>query len=1332
MKNKKIIFFFFCVIFFMSFGAWQFVRSDYVSSQINSRLNTLLGMHGYHVLIKSVLPTLPFGTVAKNIKIRYESSGDIFEVNISKVDFNFDFLSFFTRNIKIKNISVEGVLIRNLSLNRKDKVSLFTRQKLNATYLYLELKRSLGILPFRISSLDGIDLSYQDGDVKYIIPEFKLKNIDKRFNFKLSLENYSNTVNDYFDGVKLEGNLTRNIISLSKSSINWGLNKFSAVGTLANIDNLKMKIKVSGNGDKFVRMANIEKVILNSKYDFVGDFHRKRGVNHLMGKVELQDFVLPWLDFSSIKSQVLMNENTVYLLNVNAQDSAGGRMVCLQDKIPVFDIKNKRLLVSKQKINLKNVFLGNLLKFVKGKQLEIDGSVNGNVILEWNSQGISINSVMPLNVQRFKLLDILNIPNVVTLDKFNLNIPFSKKAISLDGNLKIENTNINFAGTVGTELQINARNSHIVFDELGLIGGVPLKGDTQGDLRIISGAQDSFLEYKFKGSGFSALDYFIGNPEGKLRYHFNTNKLNFEVDRSKLGQAQLSGIGRFDFNKNSLSSLSIKVENAEVKDLDNALKSILPSDLLQWSNVLQGRFNCDVLYEGVLSQNRFAIDIKATSPYLFILDEPFENFSLHLSDVDHVLKISNLSLFKNKKKLAGQATLNLNSNSFEFMIFGAPVSVKYFEVFRNMNLNFNSNLSFESSGKGTFTDYTSRTVFKLDKTIVSNSSIGDSFLEVYNIGSEFFVTANLFGKEVESSLYLNTNRKNKGKRSFAQLKIGIDDLKKYLAILNPSLVMNSYLKGAVDLDISSDFQWKQFDDLNLVFSLKNFFLKTSDDLILNKRNSSFKIENGVANKQQLSIVGKKTKLMIMADGKLGSHFSGDLKLKTSVEWLQTILSNVVEHASGDFVLDAHLNNVKKIYDLTTSVVAKKISIIPKEKMIVLRGVDLSLEQRGMEVHLQSCSGIINSGQFQTSGKMKMGSSYPEVYFDYNISNMGLNLLKNSTISLSSFGKVFGNDRPYTIEGGVSLESGLIASELSDIAGENRDAGYDRSYLPRIMRVANSPFLNINMDYVFTNPLVIQNSLVELYLRGKGKVVGDLNNIRPLGQIDIEPLKSKFMFKGNDFIIEKGIIKFNDSYVSEDINPSLQIVGKSSIGQYDVTVDVKGDTKNPVADLSSEPVLAESDILSLLMIGITANQANNMNEAERRLATSVGIGSIFANQLRLGKELNNMFGVKLSVMPELSEDNSNYVDSISSTGNGTKIRTSTKIQLRKKIKENIELSFSSTVGGTSEQTQKINVNYNFNKHISLEGLYEVRDTTIENRLTEPESLGVDFKFMMDFE
>ena len=56
----------------------------------------------------------------------------------------------------------------------------------------------------------------------------------------------------------------------------------------------------------------------------------------------------------------------------------------------------------------------------------------------------------------------------------------------------------------------------------------------------------------------------------------------------------------------------------------------------------------------------------------------------------------------------------------------------------------------------------------------------------------------------------------------------------------------------------------------------------------------------------------------------------------------------------------------------------------------------------------------------------------------------------------------------------------------------------------------------------------------------------------------------------------------------------------------------------------------------------------------------------------------------------------------------------------------------STSGTSEQTQKINVNYNFNKHISLEGLYEVRDTTIENRLTEPESLGVDFKFMMDFE
>jgi translocation and assembly module TamB len=262
--------------------------------------------------------------------------------------------------------------------------------------------------------------------------------------------------------------------------------------------------------------------------------------------------------------------------------------------------------------------------------------------------------------------------------------------------------------------------------------------------------------------------------------------------------------------------------------------------------------------------------------------------------------------------------------------------------------------------------------------------------------------------------------------------------------------------------------------------------------------------------------------------------------------------------------------------------------------------------------------------------------------------------------------------------------------------------------------------------------VVKNTLVELGILGQGKIQGDIENIRPVGDITLVPGQSKFMFQSNDFIITKGLIRFINNERSSKINPSLLIVGQANVAQHNVTVEVKGDMEHPLSELRSQPALSQADILSLLTIGITSNQANNMDEKERQLATSVGIGSIFANQLRLGKELNNMFGIKLSVTPELSQDSVNYADAISSTGNAIKLKNSTKIKLRKQIADDVELSFSSTVGGTSEQIQKINVNYNLNDNISLEGLYETRESTIENRLTQPESLGVDLKMIMEFE
>ena len=66
----------------------------------------------------------------------------------------------------------------------------------------------------------------------------------------------------------------------------------------------------------------------------------------------------------------------------------------------------------------------------------------------------------------------------------------------------------------------------------------------------------------------------------------------------------------------------------------------------------------------------------------------------------------------------------------------------------------------------------------------------------------------------------------------------------------------------------------------------------------------------------------------------------------------------------------------------------------------------------------------------------------------------------------------------------------------------------------------------------------------------------------------------------------------------------------------------------------------------------------------------------------------------------------------------------------RINKKMNLSLSSTVGGSVDQSQEMNLNYKINKSWSLEGVYEVRSNDeLEQEL--PDSKGVDIKYQWSF-
>jgi translocation and assembly module TamB len=249
------------------------------------------------------------------------------------------------------------------------------------------------------------------------------------------------------------------------------------------------------------------------------------------------------------------------------------------------------------------------------------------------------------------------------------------------------------------------------------------------------------------------------------------------------------------------------------------------------------------------------------------------------------------------------------------------------------------------------------------------------------------------------------------------------------------------------------------------------------------------------------------------------------------------------------------------------------------------------------------------------------------------------------------------------------------------------------------------------------------------VKGSGLLAGDILNPEITVRIDAIPSVSKFKFKGNDFILNQGNVDIRDK--AKNRSSELKFIGLSKINDYNVTLDISGSLIKPIITLSSEPALAQEDLLSLLTLGVTSDMSKNLVSGERKSVTTVSLGTLLVDQLKINEDLNSTLGLKLSVQPEFKEDETSLVQGKSAVSDSasSKLKSATKIKITKPINKSVDVSVSSTVGGSIEQTQEVNINYNINKKFSLDGIYEVKP--VEENINTPNSLGADLKYKWSF-
>ena len=539
------------------------------------------------------------------------------------------------------------------------------------------------------------------------------------------------------------------------------------------------------------------------------------------------------------------------------------------------------------------------------------------------------------------------------------------------------------------------------------------------------------------------------------------------------------------------------------------------------------------------------------------------------------------------------------------------------------------------------------------------------------------------------------------------------------------------ISGKIKGNITTSFSFFDMSKFTLNGLLTEFeFVKGGKRLFIDGPNAMFKMIDGVVEKVNFKLKSNEDDFFtVLGSGSLAKDLNISQKFKIDASFIE-LLSSKIAKSSGEIKGQGRIYGDIKDIDYDHSIngedIFLKLTTIPSSFSDL--NFKLFLDER--TIYVNEVSGKFGNGEILGNGVVKLLLPYPEIDIGMEFKNSYIPLFKKSGVLLSGKARLEGTSFPYLLNGSITILNGSINDELQDLSPPSMSGsqGHDK-YVPENKYNNKFDYFDLDLLVDFDKPVVVRNLLTDLRLLGNGRVRGKLYKPEINGSIEVVPGLSKLLFKGNEFIIKDGSLSFSEE---KGLVPEINFQGSSRINQYTVNLDVYGMASDPQLSVSADPFLSQEDIFSLLTLGFTSEISDELEEKDLRSATTLGIGTLLFDQLLKNQGLSSNLGLKLSVLPEFEEDESSLLKGKSgvSDSGSSRYKTATKIKLEKKISRSVDLSLSSTVGGSAEQKQEMNVNYNMLKNVSLEGVYEINSGG-EDEYQEPTSFGVDVKIQWSY-
>ena len=266
----------------------------------------------------------------------------------------------------------------------------------------------------------------------------------------------------------------------------------------------------------------------------------------------------------------------------------------------------------------------------------------------------------------------------------------------------------------------------------------------------------------------------------------------------------------------------------------------------------------------------------------------------------------------------------------------------------------------------------------------------------------------------------------------------------------------------------------------------------------------------------------------------------------------------------------------------------------------------------------------------------------------------------------------------------SLLSGTITINKFNVSPQF-DLAYYLGRMTQAPRVTNpdSPLNNLHFDLHIASAreLQVEMSMAKLSGNADLRLRGTAGHPIVLGRVDIA--QGNIDIAGTKYHLERGDLIFNNPTT---IAPVIDVEATARVRDYDISLGVHGPMPHPSINYRSDPPLATSDIIALLALGRTQEEAMYYQTGPSQSLSELTSNAILQQALSsaYSSRAQRLFGVsRIKIDPQVG---------------GAENNPNARVTIEQQVSDKVTLTFISNLSQSAQQI--VQVEYNINRRLSV--------------------------------